>query len=1091
MEGMVPDPLKKPRELPQIPGYRMEGILGRGATGIVYRARQLSVDRMVALKVLHPELVGSAAAAKRLQREARLTARLAHPSIISAIDMGEIGGQWWYAMELVDGVSLAERIAEKPLSEREALRVFAPILEALQHAFERGVVHRDIKPSNILIERGGRALLVDLGLAYSDEDPELTKHGATLGTPHYMSPEQARDPKSADAQSDLWSLGATLYHAVTGHTPFQGESVAEILSNVLYARIPDPREHAPELSSGFVLVLRKCLARDRAVRYRTPAELAADWERLRERRAPEVTRRGLDPLARRPLRGARRWAVMGALALALGAAAAAGSWYFGSARLPAAPDPRAQTLALLDVVPDGPPTQIAAALAQIERMRAGGEYAPAMLDGITARLLQRLDEELRLLERERETAVMGAVAKRDFARARQLAQESLRPEVARRVGSRALPRTQSDALDLWQAGLLRKVDDSVQEAESLLMESVDRYTSEILLPEIDLREREGDWRGARERLEQGADVLLANSGIELAGLRAEVVARAQTALRKRLDARRVALDAAWVRLDQEWVDWVQAQEAAALRGLEQRSLSGAPARMQALADERGWPRILPPSGLVAKGPEEWARAVRTVQEREDQLAREDAARLLRELDAQAASLWKAREYEAVRALYDALPPSLLEGETRAEIGLRREQAERLLALLSRAAQALSGSSGATRELILGTLSLRGKVETDGDPLLQPFRFVLDGAAPRRLALRERLAGGGAQVLSTASVLQLAALKAGDAQDRLLRALFLYRESGETDSELLQEAARELDRAPMSAEDPLVAELGRLLSKARIRTLDVAERQRREQEGERLLLLRRMVHEGGSTQPALTLARELLAQRELWTEDELGFLRQTRDALEAARLMEEDPVRALGAARSQDLGNSRVRLSFEVAGGKSGALAIGSWLPDGGGWAAPRTARDDAEFLERASPTLPLNGLALAKDELVLRLSLVQPEDTRPEVLMISAAGFHIVFFAQGEDHKPRWLVDSLSAERALARVRGGEGAGFAGWKAGAKVELVLRLSAARGSAEAEINGKALGRADVTVPRAGAAVMSVRTWERVRMTGVAVEAKTGR
>jgi hypothetical protein len=906
-----------------------------------------------------------------------------------------------------------------------------------------------------------------------------------------MSPEQARDPKSADAQSDLWSLGATLYHSVTAHTPFQGESVAEILSNVLYARIPDPREHAPQLSSGFVLVLRKCLARDRAVRYQTPAELAADWERLRERRAPEVTRRGLDPLARRPLRGVRRWAVLGALALTLGAAAAAGSWYFGAVRPPAAPDPRAQTLAQLDAVPDGPPTQIAAALAQIDRLRASGEYAPLALDGIAARLVQRLDEELRLLEREHEAAVMGAVAKRDFARARQLAQESLRPEVARRVGSRALPGTQSDALDQWQAELLRKVDVSVQEAESLLMESVDRYTSEILLPEIDLREREGDWRGARERLEQGADVLLANSGVELAGLRAEVVARAETALRKRMDARRVALDAAWARLDEEWIEWVQAQEAAALRGLEQRSLSEAPARMQALAEERGWPRILPPTGLVAKGQEEWARALRAVQEREDQLAREDADRLLRELDSQAASLWKAREYEAVRALYDALPQSLLLGETREGIGLRREQAERLLGLLSRAAQALSSSSGTTRELILGTLSLRGRVESDGDPLLQPFRFVLEGAAPRRLALRERLAGGGAQVLSSASVLQLAALKTTDASERLLRALFLYRESGENDLELLQEAARELDRAPMSAEDPLVAELGRLLSQARIRTLDVAERQRREREVERLLLLRRMLHEGGSTQPALTLARELLAQRELWTEDELGFLRQTRDALEAARLMEEDPVRALGAARSLELGNARVRLIFELAGGTSGALAIGSWLPDGGGWAAARTARDDAEFLERPSPTLPLSGLALAKDDLVLRLSFLQPEDTRPEVLMVSAAGFHVVFFAQGEDLKPRWLVDSLSAERALTRVRGGDGSAFAGWKAGSKVELVLRMSASRGSVEAEVNGKALGRADVTVPRAGAAVMSLRTWERMRLMGVAVEAKTGR
>jgi len=295
---MSSEPLKQKAELPPVPGYRIEGIVGKGATGIVYRARQLSVDRVVALKVLHRELVGATSAAARLQREARATARLAHPNIISAIDMGEVGGMWWYAMELVDGVSLAERLREGPLGEREALRIFIPLCEALEHAFERGVVHRDVKPANILIERGGRALLVDLGLAFADDDPQLTKGGGTLGTPHYISPEQARDPSGADVQSDLWSLGATMYHAVCGRPPFAGESVAEILSSVLYARVPDPAERAPSLSKGFALVLRKCLTRERRHRYQTPAELLADLERIRERRAPRVHRASLEPVAR-------------------------------------------------------------------------------------------------------------------------------------------------------------------------------------------------------------------------------------------------------------------------------------------------------------------------------------------------------------------------------------------------------------------------------------------------------------------------------------------------------------------------------------------------------------------------------------------------------------------------------------------------------------------------------------------------------------------------------------------------------------------------------------------------------------------------
>ncbi|MDA1263914.1 MAG: serine/threonine-protein kinase, partial [Planctomycetota bacterium] len=175
---MSQKPLKNP--LPKIDGYLIEGVLGRGATGVVYSAVQLAVDRPVAIKVLHTQLMGSKSAVRRLQREARTAARLAHPGIISAIDMGEQDGLWWYAMELVEGISLGERVDERgPLSERDALRFFLPLVEALQHAFEAGVVHRDIKPSNILIDSHGKARLVDLGLAFAEDDPMVTKPGGT------------------------------------------------------------------------------------------------------------------------------------------------------------------------------------------------------------------------------------------------------------------------------------------------------------------------------------------------------------------------------------------------------------------------------------------------------------------------------------------------------------------------------------------------------------------------------------------------------------------------------------------------------------------------------------------------------------------------------------------------------------------------------------------------------------------------------------------------------------------------------------------------------------------------------------------------
>lgn len=281
----------------EISGYRIGAELGKGTTGLVYRAEQVATDRVVALKVLRPELAKRRHAIRRLQREVRTTARLNHPNIVSALDMGESDGLWWYAMELVEGPSMLELIQkEGQLTERKALRLFLPLADALKHTSQVRVVHRDIKPGNILVDGSGRPWLVDLGLAFADDDPMLTKTGATLGTPHYVSPEQARNPQLADIRSDLWSLGATFYHALCGRPPFQGESVAEILSGVLYSRIPDPRELNPKLSKDMALVLRKCLARDPGMRYSSPEELLRDLELIRERRHVHIERRSLDPV---------------------------------------------------------------------------------------------------------------------------------------------------------------------------------------------------------------------------------------------------------------------------------------------------------------------------------------------------------------------------------------------------------------------------------------------------------------------------------------------------------------------------------------------------------------------------------------------------------------------------------------------------------------------------------------------------------------------------------------------------------------------------------------------------------------------------
>src|SRR5262245_1038731 len=208
MTGEPQRPPRRDEAPPTIPGYELQGFIGRGSSGAVYRARQLAVDREVAIKILHPHLASESRVVRRLQREARTTARLAHPHIVSAVDMGQTDGRWWYAMEFVDGPSLAQRLrSEGRIREREALRLFIPLCEALEHLWEHGVVHRDIKPGNILIDKAGGARLADLGLAFAEDDPSITGTGGTLGTPHYISPEQAVDPRKADVKSDIWSFG--------------------------------------------------------------------------------------------------------------------------------------------------------------------------------------------------------------------------------------------------------------------------------------------------------------------------------------------------------------------------------------------------------------------------------------------------------------------------------------------------------------------------------------------------------------------------------------------------------------------------------------------------------------------------------------------------------------------------------------------------------------------------------------------------------------------------------------------------------------------------------------------------------------------
>ncbi|MGE3880180.1 MAG: protein kinase [Planctomycetota bacterium] len=269
--------------------YEILARVGAGSMGTVFKARQKHLDRIVALKVLKPALARDARFVERLEREGRTVARLNHPNIVTAYDLGHEGGYHYLVMEFVEGKSLRQLLTEwGRFPEAQVLQLAREMAGALAHAHECGVTHRDIKPANILIDGDGRAKLTDLGLARAETDLALTRDGATVGTPQYISPEQARNPRDADIRSDLYSLGATLFHMLTGQPPFRADAIGELIDKVLHERPDSVVDLVAEVSDGLSLVIRKLLAKDPSLRYQSPTELLADLDRVERRELPEV-----------------------------------------------------------------------------------------------------------------------------------------------------------------------------------------------------------------------------------------------------------------------------------------------------------------------------------------------------------------------------------------------------------------------------------------------------------------------------------------------------------------------------------------------------------------------------------------------------------------------------------------------------------------------------------------------------------------------------------------------------------------------------------------------------------------------------------
>lgn len=998
---------------PQVPGYVVGEEIGRGAMGIVYRATQQIVDREVALKVLHPEHSNSPRLVSRLRREARTTARLAHPHVVSAIDMGETDGLWWYAMEYVDGVSLSERLKrDGRLSERSALRLLIPLCEALEHLYENGVVHRDIKPGNILISKVGGARLADLGLAFAEDDPSLTGRGGTLGTPHYISPEQAVDARRADVRSDLWSFGATLYHAVCGQPPFTGKSTAEILSAVLYAPIPEPRDLAPELSKGLSLILRKCLTRDLELRYQTPGELLRDLERVRERRPPKIRPGHLDPVAGQG--AGRRGLWIGAATLAL--VSAAGWWSAGFGLLEgrrAAEAPAVLPFGPLEAVAEELPPSPEHVAERLRELQTLAELLDPVhqprWEELHAKLILWLGERLHLAEVQSGRRIEEALALGDFAGAQRVLAQEHEPRVVEFSG---LERERLIELGVessaWMEAQQERVAGRQEGVVSEFEDQLAAWTSDLRL-RIDELVDEGRWGEADALLSMDLDSLLPELRPTPLRLPQKTLDHFEELLQTGLTVSSSALHDRWRATDRDLSARLREQYQLILEDLERQRTPRPYAVLEfrsafaAELQDLGIQLERLPNSFTVTCQGVFQQRLALLASREAELLEQDARAEIAATEKLCQSLWKTRQYEPVASLWSEVQGQMQQLSERTVVdddvwrrnlerdcSLRRAEAALVQReVLQQAADRIVGLNGLQLDrLTVGGITLsRQKVRSGLFPLKDGFR-VVDLSEP--ILLQEL---GAAQLLSLAGYDEPEPLRG---ERRMALASFYYHEGQFADAAALlgQEVLLrddleglywDLERRVALATGAQAmdhdARVGEALSK-----LDYVFNSGNQlhMSSKVKLYLDSLLGELGDLEEVRSRSKGL---RELRTQLRSKSSLSPKDAIrEAYRLDDEHLV--FSGARD-------VSLEYIFDSNVVGTWQKGHWwIFDALGWVCGEKARNWEDLYYQNGPRLNLpEPLISERFELTLELEAI--DGGQPQLFALSALGFNVAFFGPG------------------------------------------------------------------------------------------------